>query len=315
MYEQTHIPSVSDVSDGSAAGAAAWMVSRMREGDIRTEPGAMPPMSETSLRCVTPPVIENRTEAVLLQITRQLAQVRSLPKTLESMPQVKQLRADLNRQFQQYEQQRKDVKKQILAPYEQAELLYKARIADPYKEADTQLKAWVDDVSAHVKDQCRQRLMAYFNELRDALGIDFVEFDQCGITVDMATAQQKTPRRAMQTIHDFLTRISDDMQAISLLPDPDAVMVHYRKCLSVSGAVAAMERGRQEADAAARSLTSFQAQAEATQENLRRFKDRAPEAHPDAKCFTVTFSVTATVPMLRGLKAFLEANNYVFTEE
>ena len=52
------------------------------------------------------------------------------------MKAIKQIRADLNKEFKEVEQQRKTVKEKILEPYMQFEGVYKTYISDKYKEAD-----------------------------------------------------------------------------------------------------------------------------------------------------------------------------------
>lgn len=204
--------------------------------DCRT--GSAP--DEIALRCVTPPVISENLTAITAYVNDTLTQLAALPRTKEGCTSAKALRAGLHRRFDVLEDQRKAVKKAVLEPYNAAEQTYKEKISTPITAADKQLKDWIDSYMNEIKQSCREELQSYFDELCDALHIDFVTFDQTGVVVDMATASLKDPKKARNTIHDFLNRIEEDRRTISTMEHAGEIMAEYKLSLSLSAAVAAV---------------------------------------------------------------------------
>lgn len=275
-----------------------------------------PDETKLELRCTQPPVISENLSEMSTHVAAIFEQVKALPKTPESVSTVKALRADLRRQFESLEDQRKAVKKAVLAPFEQAEAVYKERISEPVKKADAFLKCWIEDVQNEQKAACRQKLMAYFDELSQSLGVDFVTFDRCGVTVDMATANQKEPRKAFDAIYAFLTRISNDITAIAGMEYAEEILAAYKNTLSVADAIRIANQRRSDIAKAKWALEDSRAEMERAAQQCRIFEEAVPEVvQPLEKKFSATFTVTDTTPRLRALKAFLDGNNYTYEED
>lgn len=273
------------------------------------------PPAEISLRCVSPPVIAENLASITGYIADTLAHLAALPRDKEGCAAAKSLRADLRRRFASLEEQRKAVKQQVMAPYLAAEAVYKEKISTPFDDADKQLKDWIDSYQDEIKQACRRELEDYFHELCDFLHIDFVTFDRTGVVVDMATAQQKDPRKARAAIHDFLIRIDEDRQTIATMPNAEEILAEYRQSLSLSAAIAAFNDRRSRADESAAELESLrQRQAKAADTRHSLYID-APEIVPQEETYCVTFTVTGTIAQLRALKAFLESNQFTFQED
>ena len=279
--------------------------------DCRNEP-----MEEIALRCVTPPVISENLASIGAYIGDTLAMLHALPRDKEGCATAKALRADLRRRFDDLEQQRKAVKAAVMEPYNAAEKVYKEKISTPINDADKQLKEWIDSYQNEIKQNCREGLQLYFNELCDALHIDFVTFEQTGVVVDMATANLKDPKKARDAIHDFLNRIEEDRRTISGMACAEEIMAEYRQSLSLSAAIAAVNdrhlRIQQESENL-EELRSRETKAAAARQVLYT---EAPEIIPEEDTlYTIALRITGTLPQLRALKAFLDANQYTYTEE
>lgn len=271
---------------------------------------------EISLRCVSPPVISENLASIAAYIGDTLSQLQALPRDKEGCATAKTLRADLRRRFDALEDQRKAVKADVMAPYLAAEKIYKEKITNPITDADKQLKDWIDSYQNAIKQTCREELEDYFHELCDALHIDFVTFEQTGVVVDMATAQLKDPKKARNAIHDFLNRIEEDRRTIATMANAGEIMAEYRKSLSLTSAIAAVnDRLSRTAQSAAdlERLHKRQESAAGTRESLYI---EAPEIIAEEETiYTASLHLSETLPRLRALKAFLDANHYTYTEE
>ena len=73
------------------------------------------------------PIIEDQLRQVKASVDDRVAQALSLACTEETYKNVKKARAELNKEFQDLEARRREVKKAILAPYKGFEKLYKER--------------------------------------------------------------------------------------------------------------------------------------------------------------------------------------------
>jgi hypothetical protein len=260
-------------------------------------------------------VISENLAAIAGYITDTLTQLSFLKRDKEGCATAKAIRADLRRRFDALEDQRKAVKNQVMAPYLAAEAAYKEKISTPFADADKQFKDWIDSYQHEIKQACRQELEDYFHELCDALHIDFVTFDQTGVVVDMATAQQKDPRKARAAIHDFLTRIEEDRQTIATMADAEEILAEYRQSLSLSAAIAAVNDRRSRAGESAAELEQLRQRQSRAADTRQSLYIDAPEIVPPEETYCATFTVTGTLAQLRALKAFLDSNQFTYQED
>lgn len=271
-----------------------------------------------ALHCIQAPVISEDLEGVRRQMDLVLAELGQLPENDESLKRVKAIRADLSRQFEEMEIQRKEVKRQVLQPYTQAEEKYKACIAEPYKAADRQLKEWIDKYQNGMKLACEVRLREYFDSLCTAQGVDFLHFSKCGVTVDMAMARQKEPKKAMETIESFVLGVRSDLDSILTLEDAAEVLCEYRRSLDLLDAILTV-KNRKKLTAAMREQV---AQEQETREQEQRHRQELLEAVPELRdqlpqedTYTMTFTVTGTLPDLKALKIYILSSNLTLEEE
>lgn len=271
-----------------------------------------------ALRCVQAPVISEDLEGVKRKLELVLAEVAQLPDNDESMKRIKARRAELNREFAAMEEQRKEVKRQVLQPYTQAEEKYKVCIADPYRAADAQLKQRVDGYQEGLKQDCRNRLEEYFDELCQVHGVDFLRFSQAGVMVDMAMARQKELRKAMEAIEAFVLRVRGDLDAILPLEDAPEVLAEYRENLDLSGAILTVKNRKSLTAYMARQVREAQetkAQEEQHRAELLAAMGEPEEELPQEDLYTMTFTVTGSMGELKALKAYILSANLIIEED
>ena len=246
---------------------------------------------------------------------QELEEAKSLVCTADTIQEVKKTRSDLSKKFKAAEESRRAYKEAAMEEYNEKLKIYSTEVSDPYKEADAQLKASIDAVENEQKADCERRLREYFAELIAVEGLPWLPFDRSGVVVDLTTAKQKTPRKAMDKLREHVQRVRQDVNAIAKMENADEIMDEYRQSLSLSSAVSSvnsrherMERIRQEEAARA-------AQMAAEAENVQLVEVAAPEViAPPVRSGDVqdaveqlqcTFTVTATREKLRKLKDFM----------
>ena len=196
------------------------------------------------------PIIEDQLRQVKTSVDERVAQVLALACTEATYKDVKKARAELNKEFQDLEARRREVKKAILAPYEAFEKLYKECAADAFTKADAELKAKIASVENGIKGAKREEIVAFYNEYRASLNIpeDIAPFERCGINITMSDSLRKLQGQASL----FLQNVSNDLRMIETLEHKDEVLVEYRKSLSAPEAALIVDRRHKEMEEAAR---------------------------------------------------------------
>lgn len=256
-----------------------------------------------AISCAQPPIIIENLDNIKQNLQLLMMDISELPRNDESLKYVKQIRANLTKELERMEVQRKAAKKKALEPYEKAEAKYKEYISNPYKEADAQLKNWVDSYQNELKAYCIGILQEYFEELCQAYDIDFVSFEQMGITVDMAMARQAEPKKAMEKIYNRLKSVRDDMDVILKLDDAAEIMAEYRRTVDLSVAMTTVTLRRQEKNAMENYISVQKQQLEQKEENKAMLYAAAPEISEAEERFTVTFRATGSIASLKAMKA------------
>lgn len=264
------------------------------------------------------PEIEEHLKELSEEIEQKVENAKSLVCTEENVKVIKQIRADLNKEFKEVENQRKTVKEQILAPYMKFEEIYKIYIADKYKSADIDLKQKIDNTENELKKQKEQEIREYFEEYRIANNIDFVTFEQANINVTL-TASKKALK---EQVKKFIDEIVDDLKLIETQECKEEILVEYKQNLNVSRAIQEVanrhklleeERKRQE-----EKLKELEEVSKLTNANIpNETPSTAQEilAKPTIKekqeeILTLRFTVRGTRNKLKELKKFLEEGGY-----
>lgn len=276
----------------------------------------VPPMLVVQL-----PIIQEHLQDIRQAVTARTNQAKSLVCSPETLRDVKQARAELRAEFDRLEDQRKAVKKAVMEPYERFERIYRECVSDAFTAADNELKGKIASVESGIKSQCENRLYAWFEELKELNHLDFLRWDQVGVKVDMASAQQKTPKKLMAQIEGFVQRVREDVTMISGMDDAEEIMVEYKKTLNAPVAVRTVQERH---SAIAREAEARAARVDSTrqeEDHARQIEEAArkagealapPEAVPAAPVpegqeqkYRCTFSVVATKAQLKKLKDFM----------
>jgi hypothetical protein len=278
-----------------------------------TEATELKPM----LECAQPPVIVQNLMDMAAAFQEKREQIMALPRNEEGMKAVKALRAQARKDFDTLEDQRKAVKKAVLLPYEQVESLYKGFISEPFKRLDEACKTYVDDVESGIKDACEQRLKQYFTELCAMKGLLWLKWERLGIKVDMATARQAEPRKAMERIREFVDGVCADLEAISAMENSVEVLSHYEQTLDLAEALRRENSRKQSLEIARKNREereARQAQAAQAREAVAAVDPGAVITNEGGKKYRLNFSVVAPISMLRALKAYLDDHNFEYQE-
>ena len=262
------------------------------------------------------PIIVEQLAQIKQQVAERVETVTSLIVTEDTVKEVKKARTELNTEFKQWEEKRKEVKKAVLTPYENFESVYNDCISNSYKTADKLLKQRIDEVENELKAKKAAEVQSYFEEYLASKGIDFVSFAQAGLNVTLSASLKSLKEQAKA----YIDRIESDLKLIETFTDLKAeILVEYKKSLNVSEAITGVkarakavqeEQARQEAEAEKRAAEA---------QRVEAIKAAAPEAveapsevQKEEPKLTLRFTVRATKTKLRELKKFLDEGEYEY---
>lgn len=266
-----------------------------------------------AILCTQQPIITENMQSVRDGLELLLADIATIPKDDDGLKYVKQVRANLAKDFERMESHRKQVKAAVMEPYDKAMEKYKEFIADPYKEADHRLKEWVDEYQNGLKKKCEDTLREFFDELCRACEIDFLTYGHCGVVVDMAMARQKEPKKGMDQIYNFVMSVRSDLDTILKMEDAEEIMAEYRCCPILADAIGKVTRRKADRENTARFLENQRRQREQQSAAQTAMIEAAPEIQPaPEEKYSVCFRATGTLSALKAMKAHAHALDITF---
>ncbi len=265
------------------------------------------------------PLIEEHLKELSAEINEKVESAKSLICTEETVKEVKQVRADLNKDFKELETQRKLVKEQILTPYMQFEEIYKKYVSDKYKNADIELKNKVDSIENELKVKKEQEIKEYFEEYKTANNIDFITYGQARINVTLSASVKSLKEQAKQ----FIDKIVDDLKLIETQEHKAEILVEYKQTLNVSQAITMVtnrfkaieeEKKRQEQKVVNIEMNENHEITKKSYEQLENVFNKPLEQpkEENEKILTLKFTVKGTRAKLKTLKEFLIAGGYEY---
>ena len=286
-----------------------------------------------------PVIIYERLESVGQEIDKRIAAL-DLDKQLvteDTKKAVKDTRAMLNKEFENFETQRKQIKEKIQKPYIEFENAYNKFIKEKYKDADATLKLKIDEFERRLKLDKKERIRTYFTELCQANNIDFLPFERLGLKIGLSDSDKSLK----DIVNTNIDNVVKSLEFIESLNDTDEykaeILADYKQTLDVTTAIrnaqyrkqqreyelqrleaqkARAEQVRLEAEAKAKEVAPLQAP-EVVKPQEQIVKNEAvpapQEVTPDL--VVTNFTVQGTMEQLRALKVYILSNNIKIIEE
>lgn len=196
-------------------------------------------MDSTEIKLVQKPVIQHKLVEVGTDVTKRIKEldIENLVATDDTIKSLKNLRAELNKEFADYESQRKALKEAVAKPYQEFESVYKDEISEKFKGAVSLLKDKIATFENKVKQEKKQNIERYFAELCADAKIDFLKFSDTGIDINLSTSEKKYKEECQA----FVNRVQDDILLIETVDYPAETMTEYKSnSLNASKAIKAV---------------------------------------------------------------------------
>ena len=265
------------------------------------------------------PVIEEQLRSVSTVIDERVKNATSLVCTEESVKTIKEIRAELNKDYKEFETKRKLVKEQVLKPYNDFENVYKECISDKFRNADLILKGKIDNVENELKAKKEQEVKDYFEEYKTANNIDFITYGQARINVTLSASMKSLKEQAKQ----FIDKITDDLKLIETQEHKAEILVEYKQTLNVAQAITTVtnrfkaieeEKKKEEQKVVHIEMNENHEITKKSYEQLESIFNKPLEQPKEEKeeVLTLKFTVKGTKTKLRALKEFLINGGYEY---
>ena len=248
--------------------------------------------------------------------------------TEDTKKALKDTRATLNKEFENFETQRKQIKEKIQKPYIEFENAYNKFIKVHYENAEQTLKTKINEFDKQIIADKEARIREYFTELCQSNKIDFLPFSKIGLKINISTSDKSLKDR----VNEVIEKIKNDLSLVNNISENDEfkaeILTEYKQTFDISTSIrnakyrkqqreaelqrieaqkARAEQARLEAEAKAKEVAPLQAP-EVVKPQEQIVKNEAVPA-PQEEILHYTLSVSGTRAQLRALRQFLETNN------
>ena len=173
---------------------------------------------------------------------QRAADAASMICTEETVQSLKDMRAEMRKEFQAADSVRKAAKEKYLAPWNAVEVTFKECVKDAFTRADESLKSTINGFEMELKQKCYDDLKIWYTELIQAEHIDFLTLDQAmalaGVKIGLDDAKRNTPRRLQDAVANVVSKIALNLEDISKMDDAPEIMAEFKLCLDLGRAVA-----------------------------------------------------------------------------
>ena len=266
------------------------------------------------------PIIEERLKELEATIKQKTDTALSLVVTEDTYKEIKKVRSDLNKEFKELEDLRKQIKNQVMKPYEEFEKIYK-EVTGHYNIADKELSARIKYIEQNLKDMKEQQVREYFEEYKSSLNLeyDFITFEKLNLNITLS-ASAKSLKEQTKT---FLDKISTDIQVINNTEDNGELLFEYLKCFDIGKAMAIVSARLKAIEEQKKAKELAEQKEKEIEGALKIINEAAENMLPEQlappivqqeqeKEYKVVFTVVATKEKLKELKIFLENGGYKY---
>lgn len=282
------------------------------------------------------PKITEKIEKVGADLDKRLADLKldSLVCSEETRKSIKELRTSLSSEFKEFENQRKNIKNQIMTPYEEFNKIYEEEIKAKYQQADLTLKTKIDEVENGLKEKTRKLAFEYFNEYKDSktnLKDNYLSFEELNLSIglDGLTDKGALVKKYKDAIIEKVDNVERDIETINTMEHNGEILVEYLKHKNLSLAIKEVndrhvildqvqrdyekvqEKQKQEEQVIEKVEEVLSAPVEETIQGQMTIDDFEETEKTNEEIYEMTFTVKATLSKLKELKKYLIQEGYI----
>lgn len=264
------------------------------------------------------PVITEQIKEIGKNLDKRLADLKldTLVCNEETRKDIRKLRTEIKNELEQFEEQRKNIKKRINEPYEKFNKTYEEEIKVKYQNADLILKNKIDVVETEIKNNAKILAVEFFEEYKKSksiIGENYITYEELNIQLGLDSLTDKgiLVKKVKDAISSKLDELEKDIETINTMQDCQEILVEYLKHKNLSMAIkevndrhVVLEQVKKDCE----SVKEIQKQEEQVIEKVETIL-KAPTTESE-EIYTLTFKVRATKSKLSELKRFLVDGGY-----
>ncbi|MDO4301815.1 MAG: DUF1351 domain-containing protein [Clostridia bacterium] len=263
------------------------------------------------------PVIKQNLLSAKTTVINRINAVKNMAITEDTRAEAKKVRAQLNKEKAEFDNQLKAVKLAVMQPYEDLLITYKECITEPYAEADDIFKTKISEIETGLKKNKADEVERYFNEYAVSLNLDFVKFSDIPLNITLNSSMKSLKN----TVKGFLDRMAEEMDSLLSIENKEELFAEYKNNgYNLAQAITTVDSRHKRIEREKERITSVMEQKNQEEETVKKVADIiTSEVTPpivekvkNEKLATLTFKVTATIPKLKVLKKFLEQGGYTY---
>lgn len=181
------------------------------------------------------PKIIDKMEEIGADLEKRLEELKldDLICTEETRKGITDLRTSLKKEQTEFENQRKNIKNEIMAPYEEFNKIYDVNIKSKYTNAITVLTEKIAVVENTIRENTKIKMIEFFEEKRNASNIkpEWLSFDELNIKIgiNQLTPKGEIVKKVKDEINDAVDTIKTCIDTINSMQDKEEILVEYLK--------------------------------------------------------------------------------------
>ena len=181
------------------------------------------------------PKIIDKMEEIGTDLEKRLEELKldDLICTEETRKGITDLRTSLKKEQAEFENQRKNIKNEIIAPYEEFNKIYDANIKSKYTNAIAVLTEKIAVVENTIRENTKIKMIEFFEEKRNASNIkpEWLSFDELNtkIGINQLTPKGELVKKVKDEINDAVETIKTCIDTINSMQNKEEILVEYLK--------------------------------------------------------------------------------------
>jgi len=255
------------------------------------------------------PKITQQLQLISDEVDKEIEYALSLEVNDDTIKEVKNVRAKLNKINTTLEEKRKTIKNAILSPYEQFLEIYDKLVRNKLNEADNTLKMQINTIEEKQKKEKQEELELFAKEYFKSSCIDdIVNFDDIHLNITLSASM----KNLKEQIVVFCNNIRKDLDLIELENDDikNEILFEYKKCLDYGKSKLIVLERKKELEKIEKQQEKQNEIKQQEQEVIEKVEEIvAPkEIIEDEDILTVTFTITDTKENIIKVRDFMKEN-------
>ncbi|MGE4321199.1 MAG: DUF1351 domain-containing protein [Acholeplasmataceae bacterium] len=237
-------------------------------------------------------------ESLKSQVNEELKKYQGLTLTDDNKKDIKKVKADLNKVSKALNDERISIKKEYVKPLELFESQVK-EVTSLIKDAVDKLDVQVKEAEDAEKEEKKQLIEIYFNELVKETKIDFITFDDIGLNITLG-AKEKALKEETKA---YIDQVLLDLEEINSDANAERLLAKYR--LSKN-----LQQSRIQLNYELQQENAIREETKSTVENVTVQSTKVEIE--DEKILTIEFKATAPKSKLIALREYMKVNGITY---